>query len=71
MVMATAAISTAKLNQAERFGVGLGETYGNNSGDDVPPERVYMELEEHYPPACSPTYWTSSACPSRWFRRPS
>lgn len=22
--------------------------YGNNSGDDVPPERVYMELEEHY-----------------------
>ena len=42
------ALATAKLNQAERFGVGLGETYGNNSGDDVPPERVYMELEEHY-----------------------
>lgn len=41
-------LATAKLNQAERFGVGLGETYGNNSGDDVPPERVYMELEEHY-----------------------
>ena len=38
----------AKLNQAERFGVGLGETYGFNSGDDTPPERVYMELEEHY-----------------------
>jgi hypothetical protein len=41
-------LATAKLNQAERFGVGLGETYGNNSGDDIPPERVYMELEEHY-----------------------
>ncbi len=41
-------LATAKLNQAERFGVGLGETYGKNSGDDVPPERVYMELEEHY-----------------------
>jgi hypothetical protein len=41
-------LATAKLNQAERFGVGLGETYGNNSGDGVPPERVYMELEEHY-----------------------
>jgi hypothetical protein len=42
------ALATAKLNQAERFGVGLGETYGHKSGDDVPPERVYMELEEHY-----------------------
>ncbi len=41
-------LATAKLNQAERFGVGLGETYGYNSGEDVPPERVYMELEEHY-----------------------
>jgi hypothetical protein len=41
-------LATAKLNQAERFGVGLGETYGTNSGEDVPPERVYMELEEHY-----------------------
>ncbi len=41
-------LATAKLNQAERFGVGLGETYGLNSGDDIPPERVYMELEEHY-----------------------
>jgi hypothetical protein len=41
-------LATAKLNQAERFGVGLGETYGNNSGDDIAPERVYMELEEHY-----------------------
>lgn len=41
-------LATAKLNQAERFGVGLGETYGKNSGGEVPPERVYMELEEHY-----------------------
>jgi hypothetical protein len=41
-------LATAKLNQAERFGVGLGETYGRNSDEDVPPERVYVELEEHY-----------------------
>jgi hypothetical protein len=41
-------LATAKLNQAERFGVGLGETYGLNSDEDAPPERVYLELEEHY-----------------------
>lgn len=41
-------LATAKLNQAERFGVGLGETYGLNSGENLPPERVYLELEEHY-----------------------
>ena len=41
-------LATAKLNQAERFGVGLGETYGLNSGEDAPVERVYLELEEHY-----------------------
>jgi len=41
-------LATAKLNQAERFGVGLGETYGLNSNEDLPPERVYLELEEHY-----------------------
>ncbi|OSC39879.1 hypothetical protein [Mycobacterium decipiens] len=41
-------LATAKLNQAERFGVGLGETYGRNSGQGVPPERIYVELEEHY-----------------------
>jgi hypothetical protein len=41
-------LATAKLNQAERFGVGLGETYGLNSDEDLPPERVYLELEEHY-----------------------
>lgn len=41
-------LATAKLNQAERFGVGLGETYGKNSAGDTLPERVYTELEEHY-----------------------
>ncbi|EUA11601.1 hypothetical protein I546_3064 [Mycobacterium kansasii 732] len=41
-------LATAKLNQAERFGVGLGETYGRNSAENVAPERVYVELEEHY-----------------------
>jgi hypothetical protein len=41
-------LATAKLNQAERFGVGLGETYGKNSAEDTLPERVHMELEEHY-----------------------
>ncbi|OBH96938.1 hypothetical protein [Mycobacterium scrofulaceum] len=41
-------LATAKLNQAERFGVGLGETYGRNSDKNLPPENVYIELEEHY-----------------------
>lgn len=41
-------LATAKLNQAERFGVGLGETYGIRSGDAASPELVYIELEEHY-----------------------
>jgi hypothetical protein len=41
-------LATAKLNQAERFGVGLGETYGLNSNENLPPENVYLELEEHY-----------------------
>lgn len=41
-------LATAKLNQAERFGVGLGETYGRNSDGNLPLERVYIELEEHY-----------------------
>jgi hypothetical protein len=41
-------LATAKLNQTERFGVALGEAYGINSGDDRPPERVYIEIEEHY-----------------------
>ncbi|MEO3757905.1 hypothetical protein ABGB19_06400 [Mycobacterium sp. B14F4] len=41
-------LATAKLNQAERFGVGLGETYGRNSNENLPPENVYLGLEEHY-----------------------
>ncbi|WP_204802990.1 hypothetical protein [Mycobacterium riyadhense] len=41
-------LTTAKLNQAERFGVDLGDTYGRIGGDDQPPERVYIALEEHY-----------------------
>ncbi len=42
-------LATAKLNQAERFGVGLGETYGRNSDENLPPENVHIsELEEHY-----------------------
>lgn len=41
-------LATAKLNQAERFGVGLGETYGRNSDANLPIENVYLELEEHY-----------------------
>ncbi len=41
-------LATAKLNQAERFGVGLGEAYGRNSDENLPPENVYLELEEHY-----------------------
>src|ERR1051326_6822643 len=40
-------LATAKLNQAERFGVGLGETYGCNSGNR-PPEAVYLHLEDNY-----------------------
>lgn len=41
-------LATAKLNQAERFGVDLGDTYGKIGGADQPPERVYLALEEHY-----------------------
>jgi len=41
-------LATAKLKQAERFGVGLGETYGRHSDENLPPENVYLELEEHY-----------------------
>lgn len=42
------ALATAKLNQAERFGVDLGDTYGRIGGADEPPERLYLALEEHY-----------------------
>jgi len=41
-------LATAKLNQAERFGVDLGDTYGRIGGEDEPPERIYLALEEHY-----------------------
>jgi hypothetical protein len=41
-------LATGKLNQAERFGVDLGDTYGRIGGEDEPPERVYLALEEHY-----------------------
>ncbi len=41
-------LATAKLNQAERFGVDLGDTYGRIGGEDGPPERIYLALEEHY-----------------------
>jgi hypothetical protein len=41
-------LATAKLNQAERFGVDLGDTYGRIGGEDAPPERIYLALEEHY-----------------------
>ncbi|MCV7092511.1 hypothetical protein [Mycobacterium interjectum] len=41
-------LATAKLNQAERFGVDLGDTYGRIGGEDKPPEGVYLALEEHY-----------------------
>jgi hypothetical protein len=41
-------LATAKLNQAERFGVDLGDTYGRIGKEDEPPERVYLALEEHY-----------------------
>ncbi len=53
-------LATAKLNQAERFGVGLGETYGMNSDEDLPPERVYLELEEHYHTRLLATCWMFS-----------
>ena len=41
-------LATAKLNQAERFGVDLGDTYGRIGGEGEPPERVYLALEEQY-----------------------
>jgi hypothetical protein len=41
-------LATGKLNQAERFGVDLGDTYGRIGGEDQPPERIYLALEEHY-----------------------
>ena len=42
-------VATAKLNQAERFGVGLGEVYGKEQDKfETEPERLYVQLQEHY-----------------------
>jgi hypothetical protein len=41
--------ATAKLNQAERFGVGLGELFGKDQDKfETQPERLYVQLQEHY-----------------------
>ena len=37
-------LATAKLNQAERFGVGLGETYGKNSNGAARIDLLYTEI---------------------------
>jgi len=42
-------IATAKLNQSERFGVGLGEAYGKDQDKlDTQSELLYVQLQEHY-----------------------
>jgi len=42
-------VATAKLNQAERFGVGLGELFGKDQAKfESQPERLYVQLQEHY-----------------------
>jgi hypothetical protein len=42
-------LATAKLNQSERFGVGLGEVYGKDQDKfEREPERLYLQLQEHY-----------------------
>lgn len=42
-------VATAKLNQSERFGVGLGELYGKEQDKfETEPERLYVQLQEHY-----------------------
>ena len=42
-------LATAKLNQSERFGVGLGEVYGKEQDRfETEPERLYVQLQEHY-----------------------
>lgn len=42
-------LATARLNQSERFGVGLGEVYGKEQDRfDTEPERLYVQLQEHY-----------------------
>lgn len=42
-------LATAKLNQSERFGVGLGQVYGKEQDKfETEPERLYVQLQEHY-----------------------
>lgn len=42
-------LATAKLNQSERFGVGLGEAYGKDQDKfSTQPELLYVQLQEHY-----------------------
>lgn len=42
-------LATAKLNQSERFGVGLGEVYAKDEDKfEREPERLYVQLQEHY-----------------------
>src|SRR6185295_19913588 len=42
-------LATARLNQSERFGVGLGEVYGKEQDRfETEPERLYVQLQEHY-----------------------
>ncbi len=42
-------LATAKMNQGERFGVGLGEVYGvAEEVFESQPERLYVTLQEHY-----------------------
>ena len=42
-------VATAKLNQSERFGVGLGEVYGKEQDKfETESERLYVQLQEHY-----------------------
>ncbi|TPG35927.1 hypothetical protein EAH80_07845 [Mycobacterium hodleri] len=62
-------LATAKLNQAERFGFGLGETYGLNSDEGLPPGTTSgrggpmpMHLTPEYP--CLPTTCKPTRSPS-------
>jgi hypothetical protein len=42
-------VATAKLNQSERFGVGLGQVYGKEQDKfETEPERLYLGIQEHY-----------------------
>jgi len=41
-------VATAKINQAERFGVGLAELFGRVNADDREPARIHAMLQETY-----------------------